>query len=83
MPNGHPTGPENSASDTARMKRLGRAAQSLIQDNLFIRTVEEARTDPAARAQLKASPKAHLQSKGCRISHELEVEFTEDNSFLI
>ena len=78
-----PRGPENSAADKARHRRLSRKAQDLIVSDRFIDAIEKARTDGVERGRLKANPKAYLRGRGMTIPNELRIELTDGNSFLI
>ncbi len=41
------------------------------------------RLDPVKLARLKANPKAYLRDKGVRIPRDVEVDYTESNSWLV
>ena len=76
-------GPENSAADKGRHRRLAKKAQDLLTSDGFIDAVEKARTSMTARASLKANPKSYLRGQGMTVPNELRIELTDGNSFLI
>ena len=78
-----PRGPEQSAAEKGRHRRLAKKAQDLVVSDGFIEAIEKARTDMAERARLKANPKAYLRGRGLTIPNELRIELTEGNSYLI
>jgi len=76
-------GPERSARQRARMRRLGTKVQAVATSDEVLDALEEARLDPAKLGQLKANPRAYLRGTGADIPRDVEVEFTEGSSWLV
>ena len=76
-------GPETDPKDRGRLRRLQREVGKVMGSDVFVDSIEEARTDAKAMAALKANPRAHLKSKGVAISDEVEVEVTEESSWCL
>ena len=74
-------GPEKNAKDLSRKKRLDKKINDVIGSHGFIDALEKARTDPSDLEKLKANPKEHLKGKGVDFGDEIEVDFTEGNSW--
>ncbi len=57
--------------------------QDIATSSEALDALEEARLDPAKLGRLKANPKACLRGRGANIPRNVEVEFTEGNSWLV
>ena len=77
-----PRGPERNAGDRGRLRRLGRGVSDITTSDEFVDAVEAARSDAAQLGQLRADPAAYFRGKGVNIPNEVEVDFTEDASWL-
>ena len=76
-------GPEKRAKDRNRLRGVGVELQATVLGDAFIDALEGARKRKSTRDLLKANPKAYLQGKGVNIPNDVEVEFTEGNSWLV
>ena len=65
------------------MRQMGTKVHDVATSDEVLDALEEARLDPAKLGQLKADPRAYLRGRGAGIPRDVQVEFTEESSWLV
>ena len=65
------------------MRGLATKVQQMATTDEFLDAIEDARVDPGEFGRLKANPRSYFQGKGVGIPRNVEVELTEESSWMV
>ena len=65
------------------MRGLADKVNELATTTQFADALEDAQNDQAEFGRLKADPRSYLRGKGVNIPRNVEVDFSDDNSWLV
>ena len=78
-----PRGPEKTARERVRMRKMAADVQQMATTDEFLDAIEGAREDSGEFGRLKANPRSYFRGKGIDIPRDVEVEFTEESSWMV